>query len=316
MKNMLNLQKNKTMKRLISFLSLSIVFCLSVNAQQLPLYSQYMFNNFLLNPGITGSVDYLPIRLTARQQWVGIKGAPSTQAISAHHLLNNQKFGIGGYLFNDKFGPLSQTGIQASFAYHVPLTGINSKLGLGLAFKAFQFKFDETDLVTIDPNDMAVTHGKITKFVPDADFGAYLYNEKYYVGLSATQLIQFKIDLGENNLDENQIIRHYYVNAGYRLSLNEEFEIEPSLLVKGTMRTPWQLDFNAKAIYKNMYWGGLSYRTSKDLVFMLGLKVNKFYVGYAFDYTFSSIKNYSNGSHEILIGFNVFEGKNRGSSLL
>lgn len=304
------------MKRVVLFIIILFAISFQMHSQQLPLYSQYMFNNFLLNPGITGSVDYFPIRITARQQWAGIKGAPSTQAISAHYLLNNQKFGIGGYIFNDKFGPLSQTGLQASFAYHVPLTGINSKLGLGLAFKAFQFKFDETDLVTIDPNDAAVTHGKIAKFVPDADFGAYLYNEKYYVGLSATQLIQFKIDLGDSNLDKNQIIRHYYLNGGYRYAVSEEFEIEPSVLIKGTMRTPWQIDLNAKAIYKSMYWGGLSYRTSKDLVFMVGLKYKKFYFGYAFDYTFSSIKNYSNGSHEILIGYNVFEGKNKGSSLL
>lgn len=296
---------------------IACIFLTSGYSQQLPLYSQYIFNGFLLNPGIAGSVDYFPIRLTARQQWVGIKGAPSTQAISAHYLLTNQKFGIGGFLFNDKFGPLSQTGIQIAGAYHLPLEGINSKLGLGLAFKAFQFKFDETDLVTIEPNDASVTHSKITKFVPDADFGAYLYNEKYYVGLSATQLIQFKIDLGDSNqVDKNSIIRHYYFLGGYRFALSEEFEIEPSLLFKGTGRTPWQMDINAKAIYKNMYWGGLSYRTSKDLVVLLGLKYQKFYFGYAFDYTFSPIKNYSNGSHEILIGFNVYEGKNRGSTLL
>ncbi len=130
------------------------VVCIGIStsySQQLPLYSQYIFNGFLLNPGIAGSVDYFPIRLTARQQWVGIKGAPSTQAISAHYLLTNQKFGVGGFLFNDKFGPLSQTGIHIAGAYHLPLEGINSKLGLGLAFKAFQFKFDETDLVTLNP---------------------------------------------------------------------------------------------------------------------------------------------------------------------
>jgi type IX secretion system PorP/SprF family membrane protein len=302
------------MKKLI-FVVLSII-ALEAYSQQLPLYSQFMFNNFLLNPGITGSVDYLPVRITARQQWVGIKGAPSTQAISAHYLLQNQKFGIGGFIFNDKFGPISQTGLQASCAYHLPIVSIDSKLGLGLAFKLFQFKFDESGLTTIEPNDVSVTGTKITKLIPDADFGAYLYNEKYFAGLSISQLVQFKVDLGENNLDNNKIIRHYYINGGYKISVNEEFEVEPSLLIKGTMRTPWQVDINAKGIYKNMYWGGLSYRTSKDIVFMVGLKYQKFYFGYAFDYTFTSIKNYSNGSHEILVGYNVFEGKNRGSSLL
>jgi len=305
------------MKKYFVYFAVFMTLALASNAQQLPLYSQYMFNGFLLNPGIAGSVDYFPIRITARQQWAGIKGAPSTQAISAHYLMEAQKLGIGGFIFNDKFGPLSETGIQVSGSYHLPLEGINSKLGLGLAFKAFQFKFDETDLVTIDENDMAVTHGKITKFVPDADFGAYLYNDKYYVGISATQLIQFKIDLGDSNVvDKNKMIRHYYTLAGYRFSLSEDFELEPSILFKGTMQTPWQVDINAKGIYKSMYWLGVSYRSSKDLVAMLGVKVKKFYIGYAFDYTFTSIKNYSNGSHEILIGFNVFEGKNKGSSLL
>lgn len=305
------------MKKIFLGLFFTVIIATVSNAQQLPLYSQYMFNGFLLNPGIAGSVDYFPIRLTARQQWTGINDAPSTQALSAHYLFESQKLGVGGFVFNDKFGPLSETGIQVSAAYHLPLEGINSKLGLGLAFKAFQFKFDETNLITIDENDMAVTHGKIAKFVPDADFGAYLYNEKYYVGLSATQLIQFKIDLGDSNLvDQNKIIRHYYSLAGYRFSLNENFDMEPSILIKGTMQSPWQVDFNAKATYKGMYWLGVSYRSSKDLVVMLGFKVKKFYIGYAFDYTFSNISKYSNGSHEILIGFNVFEGKNKGSSLI
>jgi type IX secretion system PorP/SprF family membrane protein len=304
------------MKRNIFIVSLFVLMTSWSNAQQLPLYSQYMLNGFLLNPAIAGSVDYFPVRLTARQQWVGIKDAPSTQAISAHYLLNNQKIGIGGYLFNDKFGPISETGIQACFAYHLPLEGIKSKLGMGLAFKAFQFKFDESKLVTIDDNDPAVTRGTISKFVPDADFGVYLYNDKYFVGISATQLIQFKIDLGDNSVDKNQIIRHYYFTGGYNFTLNENLELEPSVLVKGTMETPWQIDFNARAYYKKMYWFGLSYRSSKDLVAMLGIKIKKFLIGYSFDYTFSNIKNYSSGSHEILIGFNIDEGKNKGSKLL
>lgn len=305
------------MKKYILTFAFILVGVYFVTAQQLPLYSQYMFNSFLLNPGITGSVDYFPIRLTARQQWAGIKDAPSTQALSAHYLFDDQKFGVGGFIFNDKFGPISETGLQASFAYHLPFEGMNSKLGIGLAFKAFQFKFDESDLIIIDENDMAVTHGKIAKFVPDADFGVYFYSDNYYVGISATQLIQFKVNLGDSNMiDKNKIIRHYYSIAGYRFTLNEKFDLEPSILVKGTMQSPWQVDLNAKAIYKNMYWLGFSFRSSKDLVTMIGFKYMKFYFGYAFDYTFSNIRKYSNGSHEILIGFNVFEGKNKGSSLI
>jgi type IX secretion system PorP/SprF family membrane protein len=304
------------MKKTAILSAVLILFSFAIKAQQLPLYSQYMMNGFLLNPAIAGSVDYFPVMITARQQWVGIKDAPSTQAISGHYLFNNQKLGLGGYLFNDKFGPISRTGIQACFAYHLPLTGIDSKLAFGLAFKAFQFKFDQAKLVTIQDDDPAINHGVISQFVPDADFGVYLYNKKYFVGLAATQLIQFNIDLGDSTLDKNQIIRHYYGTAGYKFAAGESIDIEPSLLFKMTASSPINVDINLKAYFKKNYWIGVSYRTDKDIIAMIGLKVSKFYIGYAFDYTMSNIKNYSNGSHEIMIGFNIKEGANKGSSLL
>lgn len=291
-------------------------FALTVQAQQLPLYSQYMMNGFLLNPAIAGSVDYLPVRLTARQQWVGINDAPSTQALSAHHLFNNQKIGVGGYIFNDKFGPVSRMGIQAAFAYHLPLPGIDSKLAFGLAFKGFQYKIDESELNLIDDGDPAISKGVESTFVPDADFGVYLYNNKYFVGLAATQLIEFKIKLGDNINTENKMVRHYFATAGYKFGLSEDFELEPSVLVKGTERSPFQVDINLKGYYKKNYWLGFSYRSSKDIIAMLGIKVDRYYIGYAFDYTTSNIKNYSSGSHEIMLGINIKEGANRGSSLL
>lgn len=294
------------------FASISLVS----TAQQLPLYSQYMMNAFLLNPAIAGSVDYFPIRLTARQQWVGINDAPSTQALSAHYLFEYQKLGVGGYIFNDNFGPMSRIGIQACASYHLPLTGISSKLGIGFALKGFQFKFDESKLKAIDDADPALSYSTITKFVPDADFGVYLYNNKYFVGISATQLVQLNIDFGDSSIDKNAIIRHYYAMGGYKFTLNDDFDVEPSLLFKGTMQTPWQIDFNVKAYYKRMYWLGVSYRSSKDIVAMLGVKIKKYYLGYAFDYTLSNIKRYTSGSHEILLGINITEGKNRGSKLL
>jgi type IX secretion system PorP/SprF family membrane protein len=304
------------MKKLILSLIILAGIWTSSSAQQLPLYSQYMMNGFLLNPAIAGSVDYFPVNLTARQQWVGIDDAPSTQALSTHLLLNNQKIGIGGYIFNDKFGPVSRMGIQAAFAYHLPLPGIDSKLGLGLAFKGFQYKLDETALILINDDDPAISKAVESTFVPDADFGVYLYNNNYFVGLAATQLIEFKIKLGDNINNENKMVRHYFLTGGYKFQLSEQFELEPSVLVKGTERTPFQVDFNAKAYYKKSYWLGVSYRSSNDIVAMIGFKVSKFYMGYSFDYTTTNIKNYSSGSHEIMIGFNIKEGAQKGSSLI
>jgi type IX secretion system PorP/SprF family membrane protein len=169
--------------------------------------------------------------------------------------------------------------------------------------------------VTIQPDDPALSKAVETTFAPDANFGAYLYGEKYYVGLSATQLVEFKLNIGDNTNNENKEVRHYYVMGGYKFSAGKSFEIEPSLLLKGTERTPFQVDINVRGILKKNYWLGFSYRTSKDIVAMLGIKVDRYLIGYSFDYTTTNIKNYSQGTHEIMLGVNL-GGASKGSSLL
>lgn len=298
--------------------ALTIIFCIAIvlgsKAQQLPLYSQYMMNGFLLNPGITGSVENIPVRLTARQQWAGITDAPATEAISTHALLNNKRFGVGGYIFNDHFGPISTTGLQASGAYHIKINQ-DLSLGLGLSFSAFQFKLDESNLEAVNDNDIVITGAVESTFVPDANFGAYLYSDKYFVGLSGAQLIQYNIKLNEQLAGNNQMIRHYYFTGGYKFTINDNFEIQPSVLLKGTEKSPINADLNVKTFYKKNYWLGLSYRTSESAVCMVGIKISRYYIGYGFDYTFSTIRNYSSGSHEIMLGVDI-GGNNLGSSLL
>lgn len=287
-----------------------------INAQQQPLYSQYMFNRFLLNPAITGNVDYIPLRLTARQQWVGINNAPSTQAISGHMLLGNKSMGVGGYIFADKFGPETKIGLQASYSYILELNSINSKLSFGLALKAFQYKLDYTQMTAIDEGDDVLYKNSETAFVPDADFGVYLQGERYFAGISATQLIELPIKIADKEVDKNSMIRHYYILGGYKFQLGEQFELEPSILAKGTETTPFNLDVNLRGIYMQNYWLGISYRTSGEVIAMLGVKYSGFIFGYSFDYSTSEIKNFQSGSHEIMIGYNFGEGKNKGSSLL
>ena len=302
----------KKIYTLLLFITLAGV----VNAQQQPLYSQYMFNRFLLNPAITGNVDYIPLRLTARQQWVGIDNAPSTQAISGHTLLGNKSMGVGGYIFADRFGPETKIGLQGTYSYILELNSINSKLSFGLALKAFQYKLDYNQMTAIDEGDEVLYKNSETAFVPDADFGIYLQGERYFAGVSATQLIQLPIKIAEKEVDKNSMIRHYYLLGGYKFQLGEQFELEPSILAKGTEKTPFNLDVNLRGIYMQNYWLGASYRTSGEIIAMLGVKFNGFIFGYAFDYSTSEIKNFQSGSHEIMIGYNFGEGKNKGSSLL
>ncbi|MBI4647852.1 MAG: type IX secretion system membrane protein PorP/SprF [Bacteroidia bacterium] len=302
------------MKRLIFISGILLLLSEIGNSQQLPLYSQYLMNGFLLNPAIAGSVNYIPVQLTARSQWVGIEDAPQTFAISAHTGLSNGKMGAGGYIYTDMFGPITRTGLLGAYAYHLQFAGTESKLALGLSASAFQYQLDETDLNLLDEDDQAISYGKETTFAPDATFGAYFYNPKYYIGFSAAQLFQFNVGINDNN--KNRMIRHYFLMGGYIFKIGEKFDIEPSLLLKGTEKTPFQVDVNVKAYYMKSIWLGFSYRTSKDAICVLGLKITPFYFGYAFDYTFSPIQNYSKyGSHELMLGVNIGEGKSTGSTL-
>lgn len=307
------------MKQYLLFILLFIAV-LSGKSQQLPLYSQYMMNGFLLNPAMAGSKDFIPIALTVRQQWVGLKGAPQTYALSGHAApFLNKAMGVGGYIYNDNFGPISRTGLLASYAYHLKL-GSKNKLAFGMSLSAFQYKIDESQLTLTNPNDAAINYNVDKKIVPDANFGAYFYSQKYWAGIAVAQLLQWKIDVGQADV-QNKMVRHYFVNAGYKFDLNKyvkNFELEPSILVKATeMRSPLQLDINLKGYYKKNYWLGVSYRTSDAMIVLLGVKYNKYYFGYAFDYTLSNISNYvKGGSHEIMVGINIGEGGNKGSSLL
>jgi len=302
------------MNKKILILIIAVLATISSFSQQLPLYSQYMMNGFLLNPAMAGNVDYIPLRLTARQQWMGIDNAPSTQAISGHYLFSNKKMGLGGYIYNDMVGPISQTGIKGAYSYHLPI-GSENKLAFGLAISAFQFKFDESKAEIVDESDPVINYNVQSTFVPDADFGVYFFNDenRYYAGLAATQILQLPIELDKSN--KNSIIRHYFLMGGYKFNINDEMDIEPSLLAKGTESTPFNIDVNIKGYYKKNYWLGFSYRSDNSFVAMLGLKVNSIVFGVAYDYPFSSINNYSSGTPEIMIGYNIGEGQS-GSSLL
>lgn len=290
------------MKKLIIIIAIVVTGSL-LKAQQLPLYSQYMLNSFLINPAIAGSSDFVPIILTARSQWTGIENAPQTQAISGHTRLGNM--GVGGYLFNDSYGPIRSTGLQASYAYHIDLGAFGTKLSMGVSASAFQYKLDKTDIVVSDVNDFLLNDSRDKVLIPDANFGAYLYNKHFFAGVSGAQLFQYKVKFSNNPDQYSKVTRHYFATAGYRFIINDLFMVEPSVLVKTTEATPVQVDFNARAYYKSNYWAAVSYRTGDAAVAMFGVRYSRYIFGYAYDFTLSEIQHYTSGSHELMVGIDL-----------
>lgn len=276
------------------------LLCISQNifSQQLPHFSQYMQNDFVLNPAVAGSYDYSPILLTFRSQWTGFNDAPTTQTVSAHTGLN-KTMGVGGFLFNDKTGPISRMGLQLAYAYHLR-TGPKSHLSFGIGAIMYQHVLDKS-LITLDEqDDNALLGDKTRKFLADAVFGVKYQFEGFYLGFSSPQLIQSELKI--NTSKENKLVRHFFVNSGYKINVTEDFVIEPSVLFKAITTAPMQIDGNLKFIYQDMIWIGTSYRDADAAVIMVGIKRGSFQFGYSYDATLSEIKKYSSGSHEIVMG--------------
>jgi type IX secretion system PorP/SprF family membrane protein len=315
----------------ISFL-MTICFS-STFAQQLPVYSQYMMNGFLVNPAVAGHEGYTAINVTAREQWLGIKDAPSTYAVSAQSRLLKNSFirrsasikkrrrvmsrsgrvGYGFNAFTDNSGAFNRTGVSGTYSYHIPLN--RAQLSFGASLTAFQFSINSSKIKLLEQQDDLISNAVKSAFVPDANFGVYYTTNSLYLGVSAMQLMQSPLKIGaDKNGPGYKMERHYYLTAGYRFEVAPEILLEPSFLLKTTDKFIAQADVNLKAYMAENYWAGVSYRTGGSygmteesisgkgtaLVIMAGIKVDKFYFGYAYDHNFSAIGARTLGSHEIM----------------
>jgi type IX secretion system PorP/SprF family membrane protein len=285
-----------------------------VQGQQLPLYSQYLLNTYYLNPAVAGSKEYSPVTLSVHKQWLGIAESPSTQVLSGHMMLENDVVGLGGVIFNDDFGPTSHTGIIASYAYHFKIDRLN-KISLGLSAIGFQYKMDQRFFELTNPDDNSITYQVEKTFVPDATAGVYAYGQNYTAGISVAHLFQSKLKINQN-INKNVMVRHYFLFGSYRFEFDNTplIDIEPSLLVKSIETVVPQVDVNVKFYYDEDYFAAFSVRPNDAFVVAIGMKINNYYFGYAYDFTFSDLSSYTIGSQEIVFGINVGEKVRRSRS--
>ncbi|HDZ40685.1 MAG TPA: type IX secretion system membrane protein PorP/SprF [Bacteroidetes bacterium] len=294
-------------------------------AQQLPLYSQYIFNEYLINPAVAGSDGYTSINLTAREQWLGYSGAPRTYSFSFQTRLlksgytikkssarkkifrpgRDGKVGLGAYVFSDRNGLIQRTGFQTTYAYHTWIYG-GTQLSFGLSATAFHFRIDEDRIRLEDPDD-PILYSNLREgvFIPDANFGVYLLNYRYNAGFSIEQLFQSYIKLGNPSYKNLSLLRHYYLFGAYSFPLDTRSEIEPNFMFRMSEQLKPQVDIGMRYTFLDDFWGGLSYRTGNIIITSIGARWNDLYFGYAFDYSFSEIQSYTYGSHEIIIALKL-----------
>lgn len=295
------------MKKLL-ILSFIFASCASF-AQQLHLNTNYLFNPFLLNPGITGTAkDYIPIQINFRKQWAGFPGSPTTQSVSCHSEVH-ESFGFGGNVFNDNSGPSRRTGVNVSGSYHLKLTGDKSKMiGMGMGLSMTQHLIDVNQLNTYLPDDPTVMAGYNNQLVPDANIGFYYqWKPGAYVGLSAFNLLQDRRDLFdfEDRLN-NPLVRTYYLMAGYDIDAEGEIDYKVATLIEAIETGTVQFDVSALAVYKNITWLGFGYRNLDAVSAMIGAQIGHVKLGYSYDFTLSQIRKYSSGSHEIFLELQLY----------
>lgn len=293
------------MKRSLWIITLVLGFA-AAKAQQLPQYTQYQLNNFVINPAVAGTDDHWQAKLNNRNQWVGITDAPRTSVFSLYGPML-KRMGIGGFVFNDVTGPTRRLGGQVAYSYHFKLND-KMKIALGASFGLVQYVVDGAKITTQELGDNALSNGIQSKLNPDAGGGAYFYTDKFYVGLSAPQMLTSKLDFFEDYEEtSSRQERHYFLTGGYMFDITDEIQVQPSFQAKLVSPVQPQVDLGVRGIYSEMVWLGASYRTGEDLGGQEAISAQLGYTfqknltfAYSYDITLSDIRSVSNGSHEIM----------------
>jgi type IX secretion system PorP/SprF family membrane protein len=272
-------------------------------AQQLQHYSQYMINDYVINPAIGGTTGGFDAKLNVRDQWVGVEGAPRTLIFSVNGPLNNRKMGLGGYVYTDVAGYYRRTGSKLSYSYHLKLTS-NLNLSFGVSAGILQYTHDFTKGKINAIDDPAASESVASIVLPDAGAGLYLYNDKLFFSISSPQMIPMKTQFFDDyEPSDAKLTNHLYVFGGYKIPVGDALKVEPSVMVKYVNPIPVQINGALRVIFKDMVWVGASYRANDAISFLAGVKLQEnILFGYSFDMTTSNIKNHSSGTHEVMLG--------------
>lgn len=290
----------------------------TASAQQMSLQSQFLMNEYQVNPAIAGNSGFTKINFTAREQWLGLARSPKTHSASFQTRLLNSSYiikknpirkkslkpskmgriGLGAIVYDDRNGDVSRSGVQFTYAYHIPLK--ESQLSFGVSLEAFQWMLRKEDITMADQGDSDWQAYDPSKFIPDANFGVYYMARDYTLGYSTYHMFQSALKAAEETESDYQMKRHHFITGGYTYDINSDFYLKGYLLLRTTNHfRSFQTDASLTAFFHNQYWAGLSYRTANTIIIKAGLKIENFNFGYAFDYSINQLNKYTYGSHEL-----------------
>ncbi|CAN5350375.1 type IX secretion system membrane protein PorP/SprF [soil metagenome] len=310
-------------------------------AQQKPYYTQYILNNYILNPALSGIENYVDMKASYRNQWSGINGAPITTYVSIHGPIGKKDYrttstsfavpgenprgenywsnytsaephhGAGIIAMNDVTGYISRFSVYGTYAYH---RGISARTSLSAGFlggvSSVSIDRSKIDWGTLDPNDPAIGYstGELQKIKPEFGAGLWLYSADYFAGLSVLNIVPGKANFATNNNYASYFEPQWMATAGYRFFISDDVTALPSVMAQFIKPFPVQLHANVKLQYQDKFWVGASYRMTDQFggyAAMAGLNVSNFFnISYAYDVSNSSrLRSYTHNTHELMIGF-------------
>jgi len=281
-----------------------MLVCCTSFAQQDAQYTQYMYNTININPAYAGSRGVMSIFGLHRTQWVGLDGAPTTNAFSLNTPLNDSNLGLGLSFVNDKIGPTSDNTISADLSYTIN-TSDTFKLSFGVKASGNFFNLDVNKLNPADPADDNL-QAFDNEFCPNIGAGVYLHSDKMYFGLSVPNFLQDK-KYNDNQYAVFQERMNFYAIGGYVFDISQNVKFKPAFLTKLVTGSPLQVDASANFLFMDKFMLGAAYRWDAAVSAMAGFQVTDgLFIGYGYDRETTNLRRFNSGSHEVFLRFELF----------
>lgn len=305
------------MKRSYILLLVVIVLstCYTVQGQQDPQYTQYMYNTQVVNPAYAGSRESLSIGALYRSQWVGLEGAPKTFTLSGHAPVGFSNVGLGMSLVRDEIGPMTETWANVDFSYTIQTSEIG-KLAFGLKTGVSVLDIDFTKLTIADPND--IPENNIDNKVNfQIGAGVMYYTDRFYAGLSIPNFVE-STHFDRASIEDTELAAvgkdrlHYFFITGYVFDLSESVKFKPAMMTKLVTGSPLQIDGSANFLLYDKFTLGAAYRWSAAWSAMVGFQItNEFFLGFGYDRETTDLTKFNDGSFEVFLRYELFKRPER-----
>lgn len=295
------------MKKIICFVFAAV--SLVSMAQQTPQSNVYTYNRFSINPAYTGASGCTEINFSHLNQWVKVEGAPLTSYVGVNTRLG-KNIGIGGQVLVDKIGMINQVTGMGAISYGLTFAKFHTlRFGLGVGYN--QYRVNPTSAIAFDNQDPIINGGSQSSGTLNSELGIFYQWKNLELSVASKQLLQTYTNFGYNSLDGYGLRRHINALAAYRINVNNNLAIKPSVFMKG-INTGMQTDLNADVIYKSFIQAGIGYRTQVGLIARAGINIQDlFFIGYAYETPMRNIASFSSGSHEVILGLKFCKAKKK-----